>query len=293
MKPMLLPKDNPDLSTLQYPVLAYPKLDGIRCIIKDCVPLSRTLKEIPNRYIRNELAKLPLTGADGELIVGEPTDHDVYRKTNSAVMSHDGEPQFKYYVFDIWSMEEPLSKRIEKLKETQQRLYLPNVEFLFGNTCYTPDDVKLYEEIYISAGYEGAIIRNPNAHYKFGRCTTKENNSYKLKRFVDDEATIIGFEEEMHNGNDAEVNELGRTKRSTAKDGLTGKGTLGAFICKTSDGTEFKIGTGFNQADRENFWRDRTSLLNSVVKFKHFPVGVKDKPRHPVFLGFRNMEIDS
>jgi DNA ligase-1 len=92
----------------------------------------------------------------------------------------------------------------------------------------------------------------------------------------------------MYNGNDAEVNELGRTKRSTKQSGMSGKGTLGAFICKTRDGVEFKIGSGFDQQDRENFWQNKSSLLGYIVKYKHFPIGVKDKPRHPIFLGFRN-----
>jgi DNA ligase 1 len=292
MQPMLMPRENPNLDTIEYPVLVYPKLDGIRCIIKDCVPLSRTLKEIPNRFIRETLAGLPITGADGELIVGDPTDPDIYRKTNSAVMSRDGEPDFTYYIFDIWNSELPLYERINKLKEKRSLYLLPRIEVLFGNLADDKDEVLYWESQYLNAGYEGVILRNPKSLYKFGRCTMKENNSFKLKRFADDEAIIIGFEEEMHNGNDAEVNELGRTKRSTAKDGLTGKGTLGALICTTSDGVEFKIGSGFNQGDRQAIWNDRQTLLGSVVKYKHFPIGVKDKPRFPIFLGFRNMEID-
>jgi DNA ligase-1 len=288
MRPMLLPKDNPNLESLEYPILVYPKLDGIRCIIKDCVPLSRTLKEIPNKYIRNTLASLPLTGADGELIVGDPADPDIYRKTNSAVMSHEGEPDFSYYVFDIWNSDLILSDRIDKLKQFRSTHLLPKVEFLFGQLTDSPEEVQALEETYINLGYEGVILRNPNAMYKFGRCTLKENNSYKLKRFVDDEATIIGFEEEMHNGNNAELNELGGTKRSTAKSGLTGKDSLGAFICKTHDGVEFRIGSGFTQRDRKAFWDDRENLRGTLVKYKYFPVGIKDKPRHPIFLGFRN-----
>ena len=37
-----------DLSTLRFPVLASPKLDGVRAIVKDGVVLSRSLKKIPN-----------------------------------------------------------------------------------------------------------------------------------------------------------------------------------------------------------------------------------------------------
>lgn len=54
----------------------------------------------------------------------------------------------------------------------------------------------------------------------------------------------------------------------------------------------FNIGTGFNQEERSQLWSIRNELIGKVVKYKYFPVGMKDKPRHPVFLGFRDMEID-
>ena len=53
-------------------------------------------------------------------------------------------------------------------------------------------------------------------------------------------------------------------------------------------GVEFRIGTGFDQADRDSLWRAEGGVLGRIVKYKFFPVGVKEKPRHPVFLGFRD-----
>ena len=63
---------------------ASPKLDGIRCMIQNGVALSRSLKPIRNEYIQNILGGMELfNGLDGELIVGDPTAHDVYRTTTS------------------------------------------------------------------------------------------------------------------------------------------------------------------------------------------------------------------
>lgn len=287
MKPMLLPKDTPDLDTLKYPVYVSPKLDGVRCLFDNGVALSRTLKPIPNKHIQAWALKNKeaLQGRDGELIVGFPTSPSVYRDTTSFVMSHDKTGMFAFYVFDRWDYPDtPYSLRLE-----YSRLHKPyRAANLISVLADSKEEVLSFEQACLSEGYEGIIIRNPEGKYKYGRCTMKEANAYKLKRFEDDEAIIIGFEEEMHNGNEAEVNELGRTKRSTSKEGLSPKGTLGAFICKTSDGIEFKIGSGFDQTDRETFWTNRDSLLNTFVKYKHFNVGVKDKPRHPIFLGFRD-----
>jgi len=53
---------------------------------------------------------------------------------------------------------------------------------------------------------------------------------------------------------------------------------------------EFGLGTGFDDAERGKIWEQRNSYLGLRVKFKYLPIGVKDKPRHPVFLGWRHKE---
>jgi DNA ligase-1 len=50
------------------------------------------------------------------------------------------------------------------------------------------------------------------------------------------------------------------------------------------------MGTGFTAEERARIWSIRTSVVGMLVKYKSFLVGVKDKPRHPVFLGFRDEE---
>lgn len=287
MKPMLLPRELPDLDTLPYPVYVTPKLDGIRCLFKDGVALSRTLKPIPNKSIQawaKANAKI-LQGMDGELIVGPANSPTVYRDTNSFVMSHDKVGHFCFFQFDYWDIpNQPFSYR----SESADWLNDNKLRYLELELVNNKDELLAYEEECLELGYEGIIIRNPNGLYKYGRCTIKEANSYKLKRFEDAEAVIVGFEEEMHNGNEAETNELGRSKRPTKASGMVGKNTLGALVCNTMDGITFNIGSGFTQQDRCDIWLNQASLMGTTVKYKHFPIGVKDKPRHPIFLGFRD-----
>lgn len=113
----------------------------------------------------------------------------------------------------------------------------------------------------------------------------------KLKRFVDAEAKIVGFVDEMHNANPAKKDRLGRTKRSKRKAGLVGKGTLGAFLCVDEEnfpGFEFEVGVGLKDDFAAWAWGHRTELLGKTLKYKHFPKGGKDRPRHAVFLGLRD-----
>ena len=97
IKPMLATEA--DFNKLRYPVYTQPKLDGIRVIIKNGVVYSRSLKPIPNKHIQALFGHMD--GVDGELIVGNPTAHDVFQKTTSGVMSKYGEPDVTLYAFDM------------------------------------------------------------------------------------------------------------------------------------------------------------------------------------------------
>jgi len=116
----------------------------------------------------------------------------------------------------------------------------------------------------------------------------------KLKRFEDCEAVVMSTYELMHNDNEAFTNELGRTARSSAKDGKVGMDSLGGFTVRglgdPYDGVEFDVanGTGMTQLLRKQLWADRESLVGRIMKVKYFPTGGKDRPRHPLWLGWRD-----
>lgn len=283
-KPMLAAEA--DLTKLQFPLFASPKLDGIRATVVAGTLLTRTLKEVPNRHVFNELSRTTFNGLDGELIVGEPQAHDVYRTTVSGVMSKDGQPDYTYWVFDLHDHDSDYTGRYKALegalRGAHQRIkQLPSV--LVRNI----DDLLAYESRHVDIGYEGVILRAPNSPYKCGRSTAKEGYLLKLKRFKDSEAVILDVVEEMHNGNEAQTNELGRTKRSSHKENKTGKQRMGALLVRDlTSGAEFHIGTGFNDIDRQQFWLNDSR--GQIIKYKYFPIGVKDLPRHPVFLGRRD-----
>jgi DNA ligase-1 len=154
------------------------------------------------------------------------------------------------------------------------------------------DVLERYEEQCLVDGYEGIIIRDPNGFYKFGRSTTREGALLKVKRWTDSEATILDFNEFMHNANELEQDNFGYAKRSSHQAGKVPMDTLGSLACRDlHDGRLVDIGTGFSQAERKAIWEDKDRYRKAIVKYKHFAeAGVKDAPRHPVFLGFRHPE---
>lgn len=282
LKPMLAAKA--DFTKLTYPRLLSPKLDGIRALVSDGKVLSRALKLIPNRYIQHVLGRPQFEGLDGELIVGHPAAPECFLKSTSGVMSHEGEPQFVFWVFDRWDSPAPFAERLEAAREAVLKANDPHVHIVGHDLVHSLDELNSHEEMFITAGYEGVMLRDPRGLYKFGRSTVNEGGLLKVKRFEDSEAEILEVIEEMHNTNEAQTNELGRTKRSTAKAGLVGKGTMGALrVRDIHHGWEFCIGTGFTMFDREQKWK-----LGDIVTYKYFPVGMKDVPRHPVYKGLRS-----
>lgn len=271
---------------INFPVLASAKLDGIRCIVQGGVALSRSWKPLPNRHIQEVLGRPEFEGLDGEIIVGDVGAPDVYRKTNSAVMSRDGKPTFTWFVFDDINHKGVFNDRYTAL--TDRDIPEP-VQVLAHRLINNQEELLAYESSTLANGLEGLILRDPAGPYKYGRSSAKQGWMLKLKRFSDSEAEIIGFQEEQENQNVATKDAFGRTERASLKENMVGKGTLGAFLVRdVKTGIEFKIGTGFDAADRANFWKNQRKLVGSLVKYKYFNNGIKEAPRFPVFIGFRN-----
>jgi DNA ligase-1 len=264
-----------DLSTLHYPLLASPKLDGIRAVVHYGQLMSRRFKPIPNREIQAKFGKLP-HGWDGELIVGKPTAPNCFQRTSSKVMTIEGDDvDVEFYVFDNYAERGGFVERlnsVHKIYRLEHEKVLDAAEAL------------KYEEEMLAQGYEGIMLRSPHAPYKFGRSTLREQGLLKVKRFLDDEALVIGLVELYSNQNEAKKDAQGFTDRSSHKANMKAMGTLGAIVVSWR-GKELHIGTGFTQEMRDSIWKNGAG---KIAKFKYLPVGMKDLPRHPVFLGFRD-----
>lgn len=270
--------------SIKFPVLATSKLDGIRCLIMDGQAVSRNFKLIQNRYIQEKLSNGLLDGLDGELIL----EGKEFNEVSSAVMSEDGEPDFRYYVFDYapGALEQPYKERMKVLKN----LSLPDFCVkLLPVEISTLSALMIYENKCVKEGYEGVMIRTPEGPYKCGRSTSREGYLQKIKRFTDSEAEIIDFEEREHNANEATKDELGRTKRSSHQENMIKIGTLGALqVRDVKTKVEFKIGTGFDDALRQEIWDHKKKYSKLLVKYKFQAAGAKDLPRFPVFIGWRS-----
>ncbi len=290
-RPLLARAVDPDES-LPWPMLASPKLDGVRCLVIDGVPMSRTLKPLPNRALQSFLPWHQLDGLDGELVIGDPRTPGAYNRTTSAIMSHDGDlTDLKFWVFDDFSdLAEMYWLRLGGAEDRVEHIGGP-LELLDCEQLADAEALRLYEDRHIEEGYEGVMLRSLTAQYKCGRTAGKGYELLKVKRFEDSEAEILRAHPLMRNGNAAEVSELGLTKRSTSAAGLVATDLLGSLdVRDVKTGIEFNLGGGpwFTEANRRDAWAARHALPGRIMKYKFQPAGAKEKPRFPGALGFRS-----
>jgi DNA ligase-1 len=286
------------LNTLQYPLIAQPKMDGIRCLCLNGKLYSRTMKPIPNREITTLMADITAGNGkffDGELLLEDTMD---YNRVQSFVMSRDkvGLP-WKYVCFDMMYadyMRTPYERRLQDIYEQQAKQILATqwrrVPFYIVQNA---TQVLEYETKIISDGYEGIILRNPSALYKQGKATFKENIIYKFKRTADAEAEILDCVELLHNGNELDYNEIGYAKRSSHQDNLYGSGMLGSFRVRGMNGKykgkEFLVSCGsMTHQERRDYWKLRGRMPALVITYKFAANrGSEDAPFEPRFLRFR------
>lgn len=299
-RPMLAASfDNPqeyeaELLFLQYPLLCSPKIDGIRFMKSPQGPaMSRSWTPLPNRRLQEFMTGDPLfEHVDGEVIVGDdPTLPGLFNETQSAVMTRDDDRPFSLWLFDHWNApNEPFAARTtlaEEIVKELRRKGLMNVNYVEHQVANCKEDVLRYEEQALEAGYEGLMLRRPDAPYKFGRSTLKQQGLIKVKRYTDAEAEVVGFEELERNTNEQVRNPFGLAKRSSHRAGKISAGTLGKFILRAEPWGEFACGSGLDDDTRDKIWQNQEAYLGKIVTFKYQSHGTKDKPRTPIFKGFR------
>lgn len=162
-----------------------------------------------------------------------------------------------FHVFDILPIEDfkrghwnaQLSKRIALLEAMQNAFdKMPNMELLPHlqvdlDTHEGRSKLERYAKDMVTAGFEGIMIKNLGAPYICKRST----DWMKWKPTITVDLEVIGLEEGT-----------GRNK-----------GRLGALVCNgVDDGKEITVnaGSGFSDAERDQFWVDRNLIFGRTVE---------------------------
>ena len=269
------------------------KLDGVRVLTVvhpngKVDQYSRNGKELVNfDAIKQQISKHAFTFGqpvvlDGEVMSSSFQDlmKQVHRKEN--VSADDA----VLHLFDILTLNEFLKgqgqhRQIDRSVSldawyNEFKDHLPNIsvvgrELIDLDTDQGQTQFKELNQRAIDGGYEGIMIKDPEAIYECKRTTSW----LKLKPFIEVTLEVVDVEEGT-----------GRNE-----------GRLGAFICKgEDDGRTISVncGSGFSDSDRDLYWSERGKVVGRLVEIRADAITQNQDQtyslRFPRFLRFRGFE---
>ena len=294
MKPALA--SNYDPSNIQLPTFAQPKIDGVRGLNLDGNLVGRSLKAFKNKALTAKFSQLKYQGLDGELAFGEETSGSLCRDTTSAVNTITGPADgFVWHVFDYVTEETiklPYHERYRLLVKKVEELDEDCIKLVPYFNLKSSAEVEEYDEENLAEGYEGTILRNPDSLYKEGRPGKKEQQLMRIKRFSDSEALVLAVVEGRTNLNEAVINELGRSERSSHAENQVPNGMVGSLTCKDLEsGMTITVSPGeMDHIERKFYFDNPQEIVGKTITYKSFKKGVKTLPRFPTFKNIRSAE---
>ncbi len=282
IEPMLAKEYDPKWLDSEYYI--QPKLDGHRAVWDGSKLYSRNGKLIEGVPL---LSKILLDLHEGFPMDGEIYAHgmgfDVITSSVRRTVNIQENVSLCYYAFDVPVKDKTFTERYKILKDRlnktrNNRIHL--VKTLHCSETHNP-------MVFINEGYEGAMYRNSDGLYKFGK---RSSDILKYKIMQDAEATVVDLVELVeHEKLIVPKGTPGSKKYSDGtyyKNGkATPKDSMGAILCKLPNGNTFEIGSGFDDATRKQIWNERP--IGKVLTFKYQELSKDGIPRFPVFLRWR------
>ena len=270
------------------------KMDGIRCSALvdndgNIQFLSRQGHKILGlNEITDAIEKLGLKGyfIDGELIkinTDNIASDDNFRLTTKIVNSKtDDKRGLEFVVFDITPIEDYYNGKSNLSYE--QRLELMNELIGDGNKFVrlvekfgiTDNVEEVYQKLneVVANGKEGLILNTLNGVYSFGK---RPKDILKVKAFSDADVLVVDILE----GEGRLEGKLGKVKVQFKYEGKVY--------------TSF-VGSGFNDVEREYYWKHKDELINKVITIKYFEISKNEKDgvsfRFPTWQGKEYIRTD-
>ena len=258
------------------------KLNGNRCTYYNGEFYTRQNKKyIGLNHIKADIEKIPNAKEyvfDGELIYKNNeglSDSSAFQKgTGIANNKSESKEELKLVLFDVLPKEES-DKKISK------DTYKIRKQHLLDLKQYETENIEVVQMLYEGTNQseiwkwldyceqhdmEGCML-NLDTPYECKR--TK--SLMKIKKFYDFDLQIVGYEEGT-----------GRNK-----------GRLGAFVVDYN-GNKVKVGSGYSDEERVNFWNNRDKYIGRVITVKYKEIS-KDKKtgleslQFPVYCGVREL----
>jgi DNA ligase-1 len=287
-----------DIKKVLFPVMGFPKLDGVRLLNFDNQATGRSLKPHANIYTTQRFSDPIYKGFDGEATLGSATSSSLCRDTSSALSTITGEPDIVWNVFDYLTEDTvklPYLSRIGALHSYIEKYNPKDVMIIEYTPIHTPVQLMDFYHSCLELGFEGAIYRDPLGFHKDGRSTVNEGSYLRLKPFSDKDAVVLEIIEAQQNLNEKKKNALGLTERSSHKENKIGKGMVGTLICRDILTNKIvNIGPGkMTHEERIYYFNSPDKLINEIIKYRSVDTGIKDAPRFGRYICRRSREDTS
>jgi DNA ligase 1 len=158
---------------VNYPMLASPKIQGVRAVVRNGVLVDARSRPIPNLHVQKMFSSTRLNGLDGMLVLGTANRREAFADTQAAVVNPHNAPIVTFYVFDYFLT--PLLP----FRERHQKLYQiggghPHIKIVDHIEVADHYDAEAFERLCLNAGYAGVILRKSQMPYKYGQSTPRE-----------------------------------------------------------------------------------------------------------------------
>jgi DNA ligase-1 len=307
MKPQLA--EDAILDKVIFPCVFQPKIDGVRAWNPHGQLVGRSMDPFKGFGITEYWSQPEFQGFDGEMVLGDkPNSTERLCSLTSGAMGAFKDVKvmadLTWWLFDLVTPSTiPMAykDRYAELAESIGWLAHPRLRLVPSTWCEDREQLDILIETAFNNDYEGGIIRNPFAPYKEGRAD-KRQQLWRVKPWQDDEILVTGITEGDRNENEAKLNTLGRTERSSAKAGKVPNGLVGTLegtLIKDihsnitgkllfPQGLPVSISAGALKApERKHYFENQHEIIGRIAKFQHMAHGTKDKPRMGGFLSLR------
>lgn len=284
---------------MRFPVWGFAKIDGVRAQHFHGFLAGRSMDAFKNTALVAKFTNPMYEGFDGELTIdGRLTGDDLCSLTTGLVNRaklKKGETELPTNaVLNLFDWLHPdvvglkYGERYEALALYLEALDDHPLHLLPYTVINNAEEARAFAAE-MSAIYEGAIFRDPEALHKSGRATEKLNDFWRDKPVSDKDCIITGFEEAQENQNEAKTNSLGRTERSSHKENKVGNGMVGTVLAvDVLSGQPIRLGPGsLKHEERIAAFNDPTLIVGHPAKYRSLDTGVQAAPRHARFVTLR------
>jgi len=288
-KPMLLSNDTFDLETLDYTNMYESiKRDGVRGEVSRDGLLGRSLKQFRNTKLNEyftDFINLVDDYYEDEIFEGEVYCDGIPCREMAGIcnsLDKDIPAGTKLYIFGVVDLELSFEARIKKLSFIQNT---DKIKIVVQHRVNSAAQAKAMYEMFLSQGYEGAVLMDGSKLYKQGRVTINQHIGFKLKPHKEEDLEILGVNERFLNTNESQKNELGQSFKRNTVDAKEATGIAATFNCLMADGkTETKVTITGTEAERRAVWSNKDSYIGKYAVVKSMDYGAKDKLRHPTLI---------